>query len=636
MNFLKIWRSAKHKSAREIELHIVILLMAGFIAFLIKATIVYPIEYVGYCDAAAYAEMADSLSHGRGFEVDYVSWYFIKRSPEVARPEDHWPPLYPAMIAPFFLVLGKTAFAAKLPSLIISCFLLPLLIYFITKELSGSKVASVAAGLGVLFYPFVFEQSLRCLSDILYTSIICASVLFAMKSLDKERFLYPMAISMGLAYYAKGSGLMLIPGIILFHIVARRSIRKVLTNKRFLLAMLIVFLVLLPWLVRNYAHFGDPLFSTQRFVAGFMGYSDWEAKTRELYWGEKPPPSFFDKFKRTSLFNIRSDFRSDLDNGVISRELYEELKKRNLPLSGAASVSIMERGSKWLIRDSQIYTVEKEGGLLKIYSGGFHNTMEMMSRVFKGCFWMLFVDIGGSWGKLSSYAFLTFFVNIPALLGIFLLRGNKKRHAIWINAGLLGIFLCIGWIPTPRLVFPMTVLLMPLGWATIFHILKKLPVRSAKGSISSAKAEHGPDVVANFLVCCMVALVFMVSAVGIGSASRRGTYPYYDAAWDCIDVGAWLKENASSDAITMTTFPWDLHFYSEQPAIQIPRAGLAKTIEVMRYYKPQYILLESRLETRPSLASLMPLVTGEAPGLKLVYDNKELKLYSIAYDLLPK
>lgn len=79
-----------------------------------KLQIIYSIQYVGHADASGYAEMADSLLKGRGLEVDYVSWYFFQYNPEIIRPEDHWPPLYSFLIVPFFALLGKTAFAAKM------------------------------------------------------------------------------------------------------------------------------------------------------------------------------------------------------------------------------------------------------------------------------------------------------------------------------------------------------------------------------------------------------------------------------------------------------------------------------------------------------------------------------------------
>ena len=216
------------------------ILVPGVLVMSLKCLIVYPVSHIGHNDAIGYAEMADSMIHGRGFEVDYISWYFIKYDPKITRPEDHWPPLYSIFIAPFFLIFGKTAFAAKLPSLIISCFLLPLVIYSLTNELSKSRFAGLAAGLGVMLYPVMFKSSLYCLSDVTYTFVICAGVLFAAKALDDERYFYPLGVFMGIAYYAKGSGLVPIPGYILFFVIARRSVKKVVTDKRFLISLLMM------------------------------------------------------------------------------------------------------------------------------------------------------------------------------------------------------------------------------------------------------------------------------------------------------------------------------------------------------------------------------------------------------------
>ena len=179
-----------HALIRKVNLHIALLLAVGLAFFIIKCRIAYPIKYVGHADAAAYAEMADSLIHGRGFEVDYISWYFEKYDPKIVRPEDHWPPLYSLTIAPFFLIFGKTAFAAKLPSIIISCFLIPLVLYSLAKEISGSKWPGLAAGLGVMLYPSMFGWSLHSLSDVIYAFVVSAMVLYSAKSLNDDKYFY--------------------------------------------------------------------------------------------------------------------------------------------------------------------------------------------------------------------------------------------------------------------------------------------------------------------------------------------------------------------------------------------------------------------------------------------------------------
>lgn len=280
---------------KKIDLYVVVLLLAGLPVFVIKCWIIYPIEYIGHGDAADYAEMADSLIHGRGFSVDYISFYFLKY-PKIVRPEDHWPPLYSIAIAPFFLIFGKTAFAAKLPSVIISCFLLPLVIYFLGKELSGNKFVGMLAAFSVLSYLPFFTHSLYCYSDITCAFVVCATVLFSIKGLKDGKFFYPMGIFMGLAHYAKGSCIILIPGYVLFYIICRRGVKTTLNDRKFLIGLFVAFLVMLPWFIRNYVHFHNPLFSTQQYTAGYVGYEEWDKGTYPLFWGENLP-SFMSKFR---------------------------------------------------------------------------------------------------------------------------------------------------------------------------------------------------------------------------------------------------------------------------------------------------------------------------------------------------
>jgi hypothetical protein len=525
-----------------------------------------------------------------------------------------------------------------------------------------------------MLYPVMFKSSLYCLSDVCYTFIICASVLFAAKALDDDRYFYPLGIFVGLAYYAKGSGLVPIPGYILFFVIARRSIKKVFTDRKFLTSVLIAFLVLLPWLIRNYAYFRDPLYSTQRFSAGYVG-GNWEAGTYELYWGEKPPPSYFDKYRETLMFSIKPEIQNDLDAGTVSKALKQEFKNGKVSLSKNARISVRKSGSKWLVKDELIYIVRKKDDELEVYGDGISRMVKTTKDYLRRYFWWIFMDINSGWKKFSKDAFLTYFVNIPALLGILLLWGNRKRHVVWITAGLLFLFMSIGWSPIYRLALPMIPLMMAMGWATYFLILKlilrllskfgksfwslwnirKSPQppfqggeacfarsgnlerkrRQAMSAVrkfcSFMETKFTLDVIAGLMVCCLVLPVVVLSAESVHNAIKKSGYPYRESAKEWMDMGEWLKEKAPPESITMTRNPWELHFYSEQLAIQIPRASLDKTIEVMRYYKPTHII--PQLDIRPSLTKL---VSGEVPGLELVYDNNKLKLYKINYDLLPK
>ena len=107
-----------------------------------------------------------------------------------------------------------------------------------------------------------------------------------------------------------------------------------------------------------------------------------------------------------------------------------------------------------------------------------------------------------------------------------------------------------------------------------------------------------------------------------------------------MEAGKWLKENAPG-SVAMYREPGGVSFYSEGKVIQIPLDELDRIIMVMKFYKVTHIIpyaIPGPLdEPTPSWVlrpAIKPLVEGEMPGLKLVYDGG-LKIYEIQYDLLP-
>jgi hypothetical protein len=79
----------------------------------------------------------------------------------------------------------------------------------------------------------------------------------------------------------------------------------------------------------------------------------------------------------------------------------------------------------------------------------------------------------------------------------------------------------------------------------------------------------------------------------------------------------------------MTRNPWELHFYSEEKAIQIPLTTLARTIEVADYYGATLLIPD------PARPALKPWAAGTIPGLEKVHESRGLPLYAIHYEALP-
>ena len=102
------------------------------------------------------AKAADSFIQGRGLSNDFIQYsYFYSplQYPQITQPEAHYPHLYSLLIVPFYLLLGKTALAAKLPAMLGAAILLPIFLYLLVTQLSTSRVTGLAAGRCVMVFP---------------------------------------------------------------------------------------------------------------------------------------------------------------------------------------------------------------------------------------------------------------------------------------------------------------------------------------------------------------------------------------------------------------------------------------------------------------------------------------------------
>lgn len=590
---------------RKLDWYIIFILLVGLTVFILKCLIVRPIQYVGHADASGYAEMADSLIHGRGLAVDYISFYFLKY-PRIVRPEDHWPPLYSFFIAPFFLIMGKTAFAAKLPSLIISSLLFPIAGYFLGRKLSKSRITGLTAALTILAYPNFFTHSLYCLSDITFAFMVSLTVLFSIKGIDDERYFYPMGVCLALAYYAKSSSLALIPAFVIFYLTCHSSsgsqdavypdaigarpspLRNVIKDDKFLRGLGLTFLVLLPWFIRNTIHFHNPIFSTQQFCAGYIGYQSWETGTYSLYWGENLP-SFFTKFR----YGV----------GTVAKNTMEFFKQYLW----------------WTFIDIKKSTGEFKGGDFYTYITGIPAAVGLV-MLFISNLYTLFVKAANrfTWHFVERENSLNLKrkgESSPSAirLGIssfFQIWQNRYLHIVWLVILFHFLFLSLCWDTISRLAFPASSLIIATGWAVYHTILKNIFKWS----------RYSRQIAAILLVAGMIPVIWY-SGKMIYRTWQTSGYPYHDDGQEWMDAGRWLKTNAPG-SVTMTRNPWELHFYSEQKAIQIPLAELDKVIEVANFYDATHLI---PFDGRPAL---QPWIDGEREGLELVYD-KGLKIYEI-------
>ncbi|WP_245860634.1 ArnT family glycosyltransferase [Candidatus Chloroploca asiatica] len=128
-----------------------------------QAWVIARMSYVGHADYADNAVVARNLAAGRGWVVDYVT-QFYHLIEGVTRPQETWPLLQPVWIAPFFLVFGPEAWAAKLPNLFFNVILL-VLIYVIGTHFWDRRVGVTAAILTLTNFLF-FRLTIYVTNDL--------------------------------------------------------------------------------------------------------------------------------------------------------------------------------------------------------------------------------------------------------------------------------------------------------------------------------------------------------------------------------------------------------------------------------------------------------------------------------------
>lgn len=544
-----------------------------------KLKIAASIRFLGPADPAAYAEMAHSLLGGRWLEVDYISMYFRKFPSVVSHPEETWPPLYSLFILPFFAVLGKTALATKLPSLLISCFALPPVTYHLAKRVSRSAAVAFSSSICVLFYEPLFGWSLNGTADITFGFLSIWAVLLALKGFGDSRWFIPMGVVAALSYYAKGTGLILILALAGYYLLRRcfgcRISIKPLQDKRFAVGILVIFLLLLPWFIRNTVHFNDPLYSSHKHIAGYVGWKPWEETTYEVYW-DRDVPDVFDKLKEPGRLAEKSlEF-----SGRNLRLLFAKMDGRyclfaNTPL---AEFRIMDISTWWTGFPALL-------GIGLFLVGG-------MARLFP------------KWRNRGFWRNTDLFV--------------RAEYGLFIFVGLAFIsFLSIFWVPTSRLTVPLIPLIIILGWATI---------HSAVGLLSThiSRLRLMPGVI----VILLCAIWVWQEREDLLRARDKGDYPWGEGGRSLMAVGAWIKENAPG-SVAMTQHPWGLHFYSEERAVQLPVTTLPRLVEAARHYGVTHLIADRYY---PDLNSW---VRGATPGLRLVVRKQDLLLFEIDYAQLP-
>ncbi|HVS70733.1 MAG TPA: hypothetical protein VHQ47_05720 [Phycisphaerae bacterium] len=559
-----------------------VLLAIGIVQSRQKWAGVKGMTFIGHADSAAYALMGESLARGQGLQVRYVSWFFERYDAGVVRREDHWPPLMGMSIAPFFWMWGVSAPAARVPALMYGSIGLPLASAWVAYGVGRRGTGALLAGLLVMGNALVFEESLRTLSDVANAVMLCGWCGCLLMSREKKWMHVAAGVFLGLAYFAKGSEVMLLglqaPVAVLVGGAA------VLRRRWVWMGLATGVLVIAPYWWGNWRAYGNPLHSTQNYVSGYFGLEDWEAKTYFPYEGVDLPHTS-DRWRKHGGWS----------------GAYGELVRAQ---AGDAARLVMSGGVD-----------QGETALAETWREG------------KGWvrFWMA-VSVCGAATVLAALLW-------AGIWAVHKFRGKATRRtammgrvlAVAVVIGAHGAFLVLLWTVLPRFCIGMMALMAAVGSAGLVRAMEAGVAAGVAGwrrwrsGLWRWPSDEGRVRAGHWAALGACAAVILGSGLVVRAEENRIDVARWAQAEDKPQVprmGAWIKEHLPT-AVVMCRNPWELLFYCgpDNKAVGLPDPGgtpeeaAARIFEIARHYGVTLIYADRLRDC------LRPYVRGAKKGL---------------------
>lgn len=585
-------------------------------------------ENIGHADSAAYAIQARSLASGRGLTVPYVTNFFRRYDPEIWRHEDHWPPFLAFLLAPVFRFTGPSASAAHAVTVCIGALLLPLAAAWLAMAATGRGWTAVIAAALCLVPLAVFQQSVKILCDI-PLGVLLAAYAAAMLSSRRHPSMFLWAGLLGaMAYYAKGSQLILLPLMPALAFILHGP--KILRS-RWLAAGCALFLaLLLPWLIANTRRYGNPLHSTQNYVSSFFGLPQrsWDANFYRVYWDHALPETT-DRFTDRGAF--QSATRRNLEQYARSFVLGPDSGPREWPRIGYVGVILQH----WFLSPER--PLPPAGDTPWVRHPREWPAWPMTVAHLSGMLWgaialVLWLPVAiGTW--IWRRARATAPPGVPA-------RGPAREYldATAVIALLLTIeaaFVILLWEAQTRFTLSLLPLAAALGMLLLGVLVAPLHWAAARLAGRCIKSERirtaGKEIRwLGVAVLCLVAAIAWGARVDdiadwqeAKSRMRRYAQPQYPRyahlAWQ-------ISRMLPDDAILMSRNPWELLFYCPETmrGVGLPFAEPAVIFAIAKYYGVTHFIWD---KNRPGLSEFL---RGGHPALTLVIEGRT-PVYAIDY-----
>lgn len=237
-SMFKIKNIKEHVAGKQGVIIIILL------SFLLSLSYSFYFQIRPAVDAAAYDTIATNLAEGRGY----------RENPELNIKDDYAimrvGPLYELFLAVIYKIFGhhyELVWVAQAAIHAASVLLVYLICLSVFREQGYKKKAALWAAAIFGFYPDLIEISAMLMSETFYLFLFCLMLYLFFRSFNRDSAISVLLLGLatGLVILTRPPILFLIP-IVIVYLYHRRKIRFII------LFCSALFLVLLPWTVRNY------------------------------------------------------------------------------------------------------------------------------------------------------------------------------------------------------------------------------------------------------------------------------------------------------------------------------------------------------------------------------------------------
>jgi 4-amino-4-deoxy-L-arabinose transferase-like glycosyltransferase len=225
--------------------HFILLFFAGLLT---SSVGVVWIRSPGFMDADYYFANAIQLSRGEGFMEPFL-WNFLDEPSGIPHPSHlYWMPLTSMVSAPFVLFLGESFLAAQLPFIVLSA-LLPILTAWVTFSITAEPKLAFTSGLLAIFPGYYYPFFITTDAFVLYGLIggLTLGLIAYVSKYSTNRGWFAVGCLVALGHFTRADGiLLLLPALLGLVLYQER------TWKNGGSLGLGYFVVILPWLVRNF------------------------------------------------------------------------------------------------------------------------------------------------------------------------------------------------------------------------------------------------------------------------------------------------------------------------------------------------------------------------------------------------